>query len=156
MAAFGIERLAARERIEWKGRVLEVEGEPDRWEPRFGHVHYETRLRHVEGSTMDAFHGFLLDRDGVRELLNSDGFQDAVQAAADQVGAVARGAGHRATSGEPLPVEVFDDPRHDRVGVTVAVHHPAGVGIEARYGLLKRAAEATGLEVDGLDSDGQP
>jgi hypothetical protein len=46
---FGIECLAARERIEWKGRVLEVEGEPDRWEPRFGHIHYETRLRHVEG-----------------------------------------------------------------------------------------------------------
>jgi hypothetical protein len=104
---------------------------------------------------MDAFHGFRLDRDGVRELLNSDGFRDAVQAAADQVGAVARGAGHRVTSGEPLPVEVFDDPRHDRAGVTVAVRHPAGVGMEARYGLLKRAAEATGLEVDGLDADGQ-
>lgn len=105
---------------------------------------------------MDAFHGFRLDRDGVHELLNSDGFRDAVQAAAGQVGAVARSAGHRVTSGVPLPVEVFDDPRHDRVGVTVTVRHPAGVGMEARYGLLKRAAEAAGLEVDGLDVDGQP
>ncbi|TQM83231.1 hypothetical protein FHX81_5649 [Saccharothrix saharensis] len=105
---------------------------------------------------MDAFHGFRLDRDGVRQLLNSDGFRDVVQAAADQVGTAARGAGHRVTSGEPLPVEVFDDPRRDRVGVTVAVRHPAGVGMEARYGLLKRAAEAAGLEVDGLDADRQP
>ena len=46
---------------------------------------------------------------------------------------------------------MFEDPRHDRVGVTVAVRHPAGIGMEARYGLLKRAAEATGLEVTGLD-----
>ncbi|MFT7836921.1 hypothetical protein Q5530_12295 [Saccharothrix sp. BKS2] len=92
----------------------------------------------------------------MRELLNSPGFRDAVQAAADQVGAAARGAGHRVTSGEPLTIEVFDDPRRDRVGVTVAVRHPAGVGMEARYGLLKRAAEASGLEVDGLDTDGQP
>ncbi|MFE9747558.1 hypothetical protein ACFYOT_21865 [Saccharothrix saharensis] len=88
----------------------------------------------------------------MRELLNSEGFRGAVQAAADQVGAVARGVGHRVTSGEPLPVEVFDDPRDDRVGVTVAVRHPAGVGMEARYGLLKRSAEAAGLEVNGLDT----
>jgi hypothetical protein len=101
---------------------------------------------------MGTFEGFRIDRAGVAELLNSEEFRDAVQAAAEQVGAAARGAGHRVTSGEPLPVEVFDDPRHDRVGVTVAVRHPAGVGMEARYGLLKRAAEAAGLEVDGLDA----
>ncbi|WP_433268164.1 hypothetical protein ACQPZF_03530 [Actinosynnema sp. CS-041913] len=101
---------------------------------------------------MDAFEGFRVDRDGVRELLNSSGFRDAVQAAAEQVGATARGAGHRVTSGEPLPVEVFADPNHDRTGFTVAVRHPAGIGMEARYGLLKRAAEAAGLEVTGLDA----
>ncbi|XVV05331.1 hypothetical protein ACQPW3_08045 [Actinosynnema sp. CA-248983] len=88
----------------------------------------------------------------MRELLNSDSFRDAVQATAEQVGAVARGAGRRVTSGEPLPIEVFEDPRLDRVGFTVAVRHPAGVGMEARYGLLKRATEAVGLEVTGLDA----
>jgi hypothetical protein len=46
---FTLEPLAARERIEWRGLVLDVNGEPDRFEPRFGLVHYETRLRHVEG-----------------------------------------------------------------------------------------------------------
>lgn len=83
---------------------------------------------------------------------DSNGFRDAVQAAADQVGAVARGAGRRVTSGEPLPIEVFEDHRHDRVGFTVAVRHPAGIGMEAQYGLLKRATEAIGPEVTGLDA----
>ncbi|XVV05332.1 hypothetical protein ACQPW3_08050 [Actinosynnema sp. CA-248983] len=46
---FTIEPVTARERIEWQGRVLDVDGEPDRFEPRFGLVHYETRLKHVEG-----------------------------------------------------------------------------------------------------------
>jgi hypothetical protein len=46
---FTIEPVTASERIEWRGRVLDIEGEPDRFEPRFGLVHYETRLRHVEG-----------------------------------------------------------------------------------------------------------
>jgi hypothetical protein len=101
---------------------------------------------------MDAFDGFRVDRAGVGELLHSPEFRDAVQAAADQVAAAARGAGHRVTNGEALPVEVFDDPNHDRVGVTVAVRHPAGVGMEARHGVLKRAAEVAGLEVSGLDA----
>lgn len=101
---------------------------------------------------MTAFEGFRVNRAGVAELLNSPEFHDAVRAAAEQAGATARGADHRVTSGEPLPVEVLDDPRHDRVGVTVAVRHPAGVGMEARYGLLKRAAEANGLTVNGLDA----
>jgi hypothetical protein len=101
---------------------------------------------------MTAFEGFRVDRGGVRELLNSDEFANAVRVAAEQVGATARGAGRRVTSGEPLPVEVYDDPNHDRAATTVAVRHPAGVGMEARYGLLKRAAEATGLEVTGLDA----
>lgn len=46
---FTIEPVTARKRIEWRGRVLAIEGEPDPFEPRFRLVHYETRLRHVEG-----------------------------------------------------------------------------------------------------------
>ncbi|WP_433268166.1 hypothetical protein ACQPZF_03535 [Actinosynnema sp. CS-041913] len=46
---FSIEPVTARQRIEWRGLVLEVDGEPDRFEPRFGLVSYETRLKHVQG-----------------------------------------------------------------------------------------------------------
>ncbi|NUT47327.1 MAG: hypothetical protein HOV94_08445 [Saccharothrix sp.] len=46
---FSIEPVTAHQRIEWRGLVLDVDGEPDRFEPRFGLVHYETRLKHVKG-----------------------------------------------------------------------------------------------------------
>ncbi len=41
--------VTARERIVWQGRTFEITGEPARWSPRFGHVHYEAVLTHVEG-----------------------------------------------------------------------------------------------------------
>jgi hypothetical protein len=47
--AFTSEPVAVRERIEWDGRTFEVMGEPARWSPRFGYVHYELTLTHVEG-----------------------------------------------------------------------------------------------------------
>lgn len=47
--AFTAEQVTARERIEWDGRTFEVAGEPARWSPRFGYVHYELTLTHVEG-----------------------------------------------------------------------------------------------------------
>ncbi|WNV86570.1 hypothetical protein [Umezawaea sp. Da 62-37] len=102
---------------------------------------------------MKAFEDFRVDRAGVAELLHSEGFRDAVQAVAEEIGATARGAGHRVTNGDPLPVDVFADPNHDRAGFTVAVRHPAGIGMEARHGVLKRAAEAAGLTVSGLEAD---
>ncbi|ONI92472.1 hypothetical protein ALI22I_03465 [Saccharothrix sp. ALI-22-I] len=46
---FTLEPVAARERVEWNGKTLDVVGEPDRFSPRFGRVHWETRLKHVEG-----------------------------------------------------------------------------------------------------------
>jgi hypothetical protein len=103
---------------------------------------------------MAAFHGFEIDRKGVAEILNSPEFTEAVHQAAEQVAEAARAQGHRVTSGEPLPVEVITDPGTDRAGASVAVRHPAGVGMEARHGVLKRAADAVGLEVHGLDDSG--
>ncbi|WP_026424674.1 phage head completion protein [Actinokineospora inagensis] len=46
---FTREEITARERVVWDGRVCEVDGRTARWAPRFGHVHYELVLRHVEG-----------------------------------------------------------------------------------------------------------
>jgi hypothetical protein len=101
---------------------------------------------------LPAFYGFELDYAGVAEILTSPEVADAVRDAADQVADAARAQGHRVTSGEPLPVEVYDDPDEDRAGTSVAVRHPSGVGMEARHGVLKRAAAATGLDVEGLDT----
>ncbi|WP_328611779.1 hypothetical protein OG943_22555 [Amycolatopsis sp. NBC_00345] len=96
-----------------------------------------------------------IDYAGVAEILRSAEFEQEVRAAAEKVGEAARATGHKVTSGEPLPIDVFSDPNHDRVGWTVAIRHPAGLGMEARYGVLKRAAEAGGLSVGGADADGE-
>ncbi len=74
-----------------------------------------------------------------------------MHAAAERIAATASAQGHRVTSGAPLPVKVITEAGTDRPSATVAVTHPAGVGMEARHGLLKRAAEANGFEVTGLD-----
>ncbi|SDC25740.1 hypothetical protein [Actinokineospora iranica] len=99
---------------------------------------------------MAAVEGFEIDRAGVAEILRSPELAAAVRALGEQVGAAARAQGHTVTSGEPLPIEVFDDPRQDRAGTTVAVRHPAGVGMEAHHGVLRRAAGTVGLDVEGL------
>jgi hypothetical protein len=102
---------------------------------------------------MPTFEGIEIDHDGVAEVLHSPELHAVVQEAAEQVAEAARGRGLRVENGDALPVEVFDDPSPSRGGVTVAVRHPAGVGMEAHHGVLKRAATDTGLTVGGLDPD---
>ncbi|WP_326950256.1 hypothetical protein OG439_16600 [Amycolatopsis sp. NBC_01307] len=43
------EPIGARERVVFDGRTFTVEGEPARFEPRPGFLHYETVLTHTEG-----------------------------------------------------------------------------------------------------------
>ncbi|MBE8515934.1 hypothetical protein ILP97_00040 [Amycolatopsis sp. H6(2020)] len=64
----------------------------------------------------------------------------------------ARAQGHQVTGGEPLPVEVITEEPTDRVLATVAVAHASSVGMEARHGVLKRAAEASGFQVSGWNN----
>ncbi|MCP2248187.1 hypothetical protein [Lentzea aerocolonigenes] len=99
-----------------------------------------------------AFEGFRVDRDGVAEILRSPELAAHVKALAEEVATAARLQGHRVTSGELLPVDVLHDPAPDRVGYTVAIKHPAGMGMEAKHGVLTRAAEALGLDVHGIDT----
>ncbi len=102
---------------------------------------------------MAAFDGFRVDRDGVAEILHSPELAAHIKELAE-TGRHQRPrlSGHRVTSGELLPVEVLDDPGPDRVGFTVAIKHPAGMGMEAKHGVLTRAAEALGLDVHGIDT----
>lgn len=102
---------------------------------------------------LPAIFGITIDSDGARELLTSPEVAEALRAAAQRVADTASAQGHRVTSGAVLPVKVITEAATDRASATVAVTHPAGVGMEARYGLLKRAAEANGFEVTGLDPD---
>jgi hypothetical protein len=102
---------------------------------------------------MRAFTGFRVDHDSMGEFLRTSPELAAhIKELAEQVATNARSQGHRVTSGELLPVEVLHDPAPDRVGFTVAVRHPAGMGMEAKHGVLTRAAEALGLEVHGIDT----
>ncbi|MDX8054804.1 hypothetical protein SK571_36005 [Lentzea sp. BCCO 10_0798] len=101
---------------------------------------------------MRAFTGFQVDRDGVAEILQSPELAAHLKALAEEVATGARSQGHRVTSGDLLPVDVLHDPAPDRVGYTVAVKHPAGMGMEAKHGVLTRAAGALGLTVHGIDT----
>ncbi|CRK55430.1 hypothetical protein [Alloactinosynnema sp. L-07] len=46
---WAIEPIGPQERVEWRGMVFEVDGEPLVFTPRFGHTHFEIVLRRVEG-----------------------------------------------------------------------------------------------------------
>ncbi|MCP3800322.1 hypothetical protein NLX83_13745 [Allokutzneria sp. A3M-2-11 16] len=93
-----------------------------------------------------------LDYQGIGEILRSDALQDDVRDAAERIAALARAEGHRVASGSPVPIDVFDDPGSDRAGATVAIQHPSGVGLQAHHGILTKAAEAIGLEPEGLET----
>nr|BFE49657.1 hypothetical protein GCM10017745_30840 [Saccharothrix mutabilis subsp. capreolus] len=94
-----------------------------------------------------------LDHAGIAEVLVSDGFRAATLQAAVEVAAVARARGLRTEDGAPLPVG----------GARGAGHRPGGcvggdsarrrVGMEARHGVLRRAAEQVGLDPHGLDGE---
>jgi hypothetical protein len=87
-----------------------------------------------------------LDHAGIRQILTGDTVRELITDAAEQVAAAARAQGHTITSGEPVPVEVVPEADTDRAGVSVAVQHASGIGMEARHGLLRRAAETIGLD----------
>lgn len=57
---------------------------------------------------------------------------------------------HTVEDGSLFPVEVRDESDTDRAAVSVVIPHAAGVGMEARYGLLKRAAARIGLRAKGF------
>lgn len=93
-----------------------------------------------------------LNRKGIREVLTSEPVRTLLHAKADEVAAAVRAQGHRVSDGSPLPVDVVPERDTDRAAVSVAIQHPAGVGMEAKHGVLRRAAEAAGLDVkDGGD-----
>lgn len=93
-----------------------------------------------------------LNRKGISEVLTSEPVRALLHAKAEEVAATVRAQGHLVSDSSPLPVEFVPERDTDRAAVSVAIPHPSGVGMEAKHGLLRRAAEAAGLDVeDGGD-----
>lgn len=93
---------------------------------------------------------FYRDSAGIAQILKSDEVRDLLRMAAHLVAADVRAQGHTVEDGRPLPVEVQDEPDTERAAVSVVIPHPSGVGMEANYGLLKRAAAENGMSAKGF------
>ncbi|MEV6609902.1 hypothetical protein [Kutzneria sp. NPDC051319] len=93
----------------------------------------------------------VLDPEGIKEVLRGPEVRAQLDAVAEEMVALIRARGLRTRDGRPLPVEIIAEDSTDRAAVTVAIPHPAGVGMEARHGVLRQAAQAAGLTVIGLD-----
>lgn len=82
---------------------------------------------------------FNLDREGVKEILNSPEAQAACMELAQQV------AGNVSVKdGVDVIVRPYNS---DRAGASVFIAHPGGLGLQAKHGALTRAAATVGLTV---------
>lgn len=88
-----------------------------------------------------------LDHKGIAEALRTSvQIRENVERLAEQVAANVRSQAHHVASGDELPVDVSMYTT-DRPHAVVVIAHPAGVGMQAKYGVLTKAAAAAGLEV---------
>lgn len=82
---------------------------------------------------------FKLDKEGVRQILNSPEAQAACMELAEQV------AGNVSVKdGVPVVVRPYNS---DRAGAQVIIAHPGGLAMQAKRGALSRAAASVGLSV---------
>jgi hypothetical protein len=89
-----------------------------------------------------------IDSRGMAEVAKSAGVAAEVERLAGTVADNVRAQGHRVSSGDPLPVRV-DTYTTDRAAAAVVINHAAGLGMQAKYGVLTKAAGDAGLEVRG-------
>ena len=96
-----------------------------------------------------------LDHDGIGAMLQSEKVASAIVQLGDKVAAVAggqtvTGATRGGSAALPVLVEPYtaSGPKlSPRPGVQVMLAHPAGLRVEAKYGVLTKSAAAVGLEV---------
>lgn len=88
-----------------------------------------------------------LDHVGIGAILRSGEMAAVVNKAARDVVSSAEGQG-RMTHDGPLPIDL-QEYTTDRAAALVALAHPSGMAMEAKYGVLTKAAAAAGLEVSG-------
>jgi hypothetical protein len=85
-----------------------------------------------------------LDRGGMAAMLKSGEVAEAVQGLALDVADNADG--FETSKGEPVPVTTSFYTT-DRAAAAVTLAHPAGMPLQAKYGVLTSAAAEAGLEV---------
>ena len=93
-----------------------------------------------------------LDRKGMKEVLSSDPMKRRVDDAAKQVIANVKAMGIK-VGDKPggyyemeLPVDRMAETTDRSISI-VALTHPAGLAVQAKYGALTKAAAQAGLEV---------
>lgn len=90
--------------------------------------------------------GVRLDRKGMAEILRSTGVRREIDATAEMIAENVRKQNRKVESGEDLPVDVVSYTT-DRAAAAVRINHPSGIGMQAKYGVLTKAAAEAGLEV---------
>ena len=94
-----------------------------------------------------------LDSDGLAEVLRSSEVAGEVRRLGSSVATAAGSDGAVSRHGVPVTVAEYvargGRLRSERPAVAVTLAHAAGVGIEAKYGALSRAAGEVGLTVTG-------
>ena len=92
-----------------------------------------------------------LDSDGIGEVLRRAEVSAAVRALGQSVAAGARAEESVSRHGAEVVVSEYTAEggrlRSPRPAVAVTVKHPGGLGMEAKYGVLSRAAAAAGLRM---------
>jgi hypothetical protein len=85
-----------------------------------------------------------LDHKGLAEVLKWETLAADTMAAAESIAA---GAQHTTRQGVTVRATTIRRRTTDRVGAVVALSHPAGAAIEAKYGVLTKAAASAGMPV---------
>jgi hypothetical protein len=87
-----------------------------------------------------------LDHGGIGSLLKSSEMAAEVRVVADAVAGNVASQGLTTEAGENVTAEV-DTYTTDRAAASVTIDGPWGLGMQAKYGALTKAASAAGLEV---------
>lgn len=91
-------------------------------------------------------------RDALKQVARRRETADALAKLGEAVADNIRDQGIR-VEGEPgdiaLPVKVFADMTSEGARVSVEIDHPSGKAVQAKHGVITRAAAAAGLRVQG-------
>lgn len=87
-----------------------------------------------------------LDHPGVEAVLKSAPVRAEINRLAAQVVSAAQGAPEVQRHGMTVDARSITT---DRAASVVAIAHPGGLGVQAKYGTLTQAAGSAGLEVSG-------
>lgn len=89
----------------------------------------------------------VLNHSGIAEILQSTGMHRLVQEATETVAAAAEGSGVMVDNDRVEVPVIWDVDTTDRAHGIVTLAHASGRAVQAKHGLLNRAAAAAGLEV---------